>query len=135
MPPFWPFKKKEPAVEIDEKPPAPIVYKRGEDPHARGGIATDAVAYKDALALFGEGSSEVQAATDQSVHYDGVTAPSPSVEEPPESHDEGSEVERQEASFTWVHHTDGYHYKQNTDGSFEPTPHVQNADGSYAPYS
>ena len=75
MPPIWPFKKKrELDQEIDEAPPAPVVYKRGEDPHARAPVETDADAYKDALALFGGGSSEVAAATDQSVHYDGVTA-------------------------------------------------------------
>ena len=141
MAPFWPFKKKESVVEIDEQPPAPIVYKRGEDPNERGGIATDAGAYKDALALFGDGSSEVQAATDQSVHYDGVTAPTPSASETTTPHDEAvemaesAEAEQEEVSFTWVHHTDGYHYKQNADGSFEPTPHVQNADGTYDPYS
>ena len=150
MAPFWPFKKKESVVEIDEQPPAPIVYKRGEDPNARGGIATDTGAYKDALALFGDGSSEVQAATDQSVHYDGVTAPTPSASETTTPHDEAAntagevqkaeavetaEAEQEEVSFTWVHHTDGYHYKQNADGSFEPTPHVQNADGTYDPYS
>lgn len=147
MPPIWPFKKKrELDQEIDEAPPAPVVYKRGEDPHARAPVETDADAYKDALALFGGGSSEVAAATDQSVHYDGVTA---SNEEgiPSESDDASdSDVSSPEASstadesapepsHTWVHHTDGYHYKQRGDGSFEPTPHVKQADGTYAPYS
>ena len=75
MPPIWPFnKKKETEQEIDEAPPAPVVYKRGEDPNARAAVETDAGAYKDALALFGGGSSAVTAATDQSVHYDGVTS-------------------------------------------------------------
>ena len=77
MPPIWPFKKKkEMEHEIDEAPPAPVVYKRGEDPNARAAVEADAGAYKDALALFGDGSSKVNAATDQSVHYDGVTASS-----------------------------------------------------------
>ena len=64
MPPIWPFKKKkEMEHEIDEAPPAPVVYKRGEDPNARAAVETDAGAYKDALALFGDGSSEVNPAT------------------------------------------------------------------------
>ena len=147
MPPIWPFKKKrELDQEIDEAPPAPVVYKRGEDPHARAPVETDADAYKDALALFGGGSSEVAAATDQSVHYDGVTA-SNAEGIPSESDDASdSDVSSSEASstadesasepsHTWVHHTDGYHYKQRGDGSFEPTPHVKQADGTYAPYS
>ena len=73
MPPFWPFKKKQVIAELDEAPPAPVVYKRGEDPNARKSIATDTGAYKDALALFGGGSAEVKAASDQSLRYDGAT--------------------------------------------------------------
>ena len=147
MPPIWPFKKKrELDQEIDEAPPAPVVYKRGEDPHARAAVETDAGAYKDALALFGGGSSEVAAATDQSVHYDGVTAST--AEGIPSDSDDASDSDvssseasstadesAPEPSHTWVHHTDGYHYKQRGDGSFEPTPHVKQADGTYAPYS
>lgn len=147
MPPIWPFKKKrELDQEIDEAPPAPVVYKRGEDPHARAAVETDAGAYKDALALFGGGSSEVAAATDQSVHYDGVT--SSNTEETPSQNGDASDSDvssseassttnesASEASHTWVHHTDGYHYKQHADGSFEPTPHVKQEDGTYAPYS
>ena len=147
MPPIWPFKKKrELDQEIDEAPPAPVVYKRGEDPHARAAVETDAGAYKDALALFGGGSSEVAAATDQSVHYDGVT--SSNTEETPSQNGDASDSDvssseassttnesAPEASHTWVHHTDGYHYKQHADGSFEPTPHVKQEDGTYAPYS
>jgi hypothetical protein len=147
MPPIWPFKKKkEMEHEIDEAPPAPVVYKRGEDPNARAAVEADAGAYKDALALFGDGSSEVNAATDQSVHYDGVTAsgnesvPAQSVNsgrpDGSSSEEKSTDVEAVAAtSPTWVHHTDGYHYKQHADGSFEPTPHVKQADGSYEPYS
>ncbi len=142
MPPIWPFKKKKEMVErIDEAPPAPVVYRRGEDPNARAAIETDAGAYKDALALFGGGSSEVSAATDQSVHYDGTVSPSGA--EPASQNDPQSQpVEAPPAapskalpSYDWVHHTDGYHYKQHADGTFEPTPHVKQADGTYAPYS
>lgn len=147
MPPIWPFKKKrELDQEIDEAPPAPVVYKRGEDPHARAAVETDAGAYKDALALFGGGSSEVAAATDQSVHYDGVTASNTEGTASQKVEANGSDDSVPEASSTpeapapepshaWVHHTDGYHYKQHADGSFEPTPHVKQADGTYAPYS
>ena len=135
MPPFWPFKKKEPVAQIEEAPPTPVVYKRGEDPNARGGVQTDSAAYKDALALFGGGSDKVEAATDQSVHYDGVTAEAEASVSPSEAVTESEEeVEVQEA-FTWVHHTDGYHYKRRADGSFEPTPHTKNQDGTYSPYA
>ena len=41
MPPFWPFKKKQTIAEVEEQPPAPIVYKRGEDPNARKTIEAD----------------------------------------------------------------------------------------------
>jgi len=75
------------------------------------------------LALFGGGSEEVKAASDQSVNYDGVTAPASQAQKEPEP------------SFTWIHHTDGYHYKQLADGAFEPTPHTKNNDGTYIPYS
>ena len=135
MPPFWPFKKKEPVAQIQEKAPAPIVYKRGEDPHARGGIETDAGAYKDALALFGGGSKKVEKATDQSVHYDGVTADSTPAEATENDTQKADGSEAEPEAFTWVHHTDGYHYKRNSDGSFSPTPHTKNEDGTYSPYS
>ena len=41
----------------------------------------------------------------------------------------------QTPAFTWVHHTDGYHYKKKADGSFDATAHVKNNDGTYIPYS
>jgi len=130
MAPIWPFKKKEPIAQVDEAPPAAIVYRKGEDPNARPPQEeVDSTAYKDALALFGDGSSSVEAASDQSIRYDGVTsqqieasAPEPSVvDEAPD--------------YTWVHHTDGYHYKRKLNGEFEPTPHTKSGDGSYTPYS
>ena len=130
MAPIWPFKKKQEVLEIDEEAPPTISYKKGEDPNARPATTTvDASAYKDALALFGEGSSNVEAASDQSVNYDGVAEPAGNLTVAKESQPV------KEESFTWVHHTDGYHYKKNTDGSFEPTPHSKNADGSYVPYA
>lgn len=141
MPPFWPFKKKEAVVQLEEAAPAPIVYKRGEDPNARADVEADSGAYKDALALFGDGSQKVEAASDQSVHYDGVTAKQPqAVSHSVETNEaitpsEEAPATKEESSFSWVHHSDGYHYKQRADGSFEPTPHIKNQDGTYSPYS
>jgi len=130
MAPIWPFKKKQEILELDEEPPAPISYKKGEDPNARPATTVvDASAYKDALALFGGGSSNVEAASDQLSKYDGVT------ESTAASKNAISTEVVKEESFTWVHHTDGYHYKKKADGTFEPTPHRKNADGTYAPYS
>ena len=136
MPPVWPFKKKKPVdTVIDEAPPAPVVYKRGEDPNARPAVEADSGAYKDALALFGDGSSEVKAATDQSVRYDGATASTESVQPATEEQPSLASPSPSASTHTWVHHTDGYHYKRLEDGSFEPTPHVKHDDGTYAPYS
>jgi len=135
MVPFWPFKKKKETVAVlDEEPTARLVYKRGEDPMARESVTSDQAAYKDALALFGGGSRSVEAASDQSVHYDGATASQPAPkEEVPQPTD--AVLESPEPTFTWVHHTDGYHYKMNPDGSFEATPHTKSEDGTYTPYS
>ena len=130
MAPIWPFKKKQEVLALDEAPPPSITYKKGEDPNARAPSTTvDASAYKDALALFGDGSSAVEAATDQSVNYDGVT------DQSSEAVQTQAEESSKEPSFTWVHHTDGYHYKKKADGSFEPTPHSKDSDGTYVPYS
>lgn len=142
MPPFWPFKKKQEVNVLDEEPPATLVYKRGEDPNARADHTADQAAYKDALALFGDGSQTVQAASDQSVHYDGVTGES----NPPQREDDAAPIVSKpevapapetphEPAFTWVHHTDGYHYKQLANGSFEPTAHTLGEDGVYRPYA
>ncbi len=141
MPPFWPFKKKQEVAQVYEAPPAPTVYRRGEDPHVRTSVTNDEAAYKDALALFGDGSQKVEAASDQSVHYDGVTATQPDVVSTSAKTDgavapvEEAPPSKEEAAFSWIHHTDGYHYKQHADGSFEPTPHTKNQDGTYSPYS
>ncbi len=135
MPPFWPFKKKEPVAQVQEKPPAPIVYKRGEHVGARGGIQTDSGAYKDALALFGGGSQEVEKATDQAVHYDGATSESSAERVGPADTGEADQAVEGDDTSTWVHHTDGYHYKRRPDGSFEPTPYTKSEDGRYSPYS
>ncbi len=139
MPPFWPFKKKETVPMVREEPPAPVVYRRGEDPYARASVEADQAAYKEALALFGGGSQEVAASTDLSADYDGVVdASTPPTK--PEVKNDGAALEASPASiadegFTWVHHSDGYHYKRLASGAFEPTPHTKNRDGTYTPYS
>ena len=130
MPPFWPFKKKQEGTQVYEAPPAPTVYRRGEDPHVRPSVPSDVAAYKDALALFGGGSDEVNAATDQSVLYDGATG-----ETTASPKTSPAEVVASPSTHTWVHHTDGYHYKRMEDGSFDSTPHTKREDGTYTPYS
>jgi len=124
MPPFWPFKRTKKNEDIiDETPPAPIVYRKGQDVHTEKHSKSqerDESAYKDALALFGGGETTVVASTNVADAYDGVSNESPE-ENPP--------------SFEWVHHSDGYHYKKLSDGQFEPTAYVKNADGSYSEYA
>ena len=86
MPPVWPFKKRSLDTVIDETPPAPVVYKRGEDLHARP-LSRPTAAPTRTPSLVCGGSSEVQAATDQSVRYDGAIASNefvqPATEEQP----------------------------------------------------
>ncbi|MDB2540128.1 hypothetical protein N9X28_00235 [Candidatus Poseidoniales archaeon] len=122
MPPFWPFKRsKKNSMELDEESPETIVYRKDEEVHSEKhaqSIERNDAAYKDALALFGDGDTTVTASTNIADLYDGVTDASAS-----------------ESTSEWVHHTDGYHYEKNADGSFEPTPHVKQSDGSYVPYS
>lgn len=122
MPPFWPFKRsKKNSMELDEESPEAIVYRKDEDVHSEKhaqSIERNDAAYKDALALFGGGDTIVTASTNVSDLYDGVTDGTAS-----------------KSTTEWVHHTDGYHYEKNADGSFVPTPHVKQSDGSYVPYS
>ena len=122
MPPFWPFKRsKKKTMELDEESPEAIVYRKDEEVHSEKhaqSIERNDAAYKDALALFGDGDTTVTASTNIADLYDGVTDASAS-----------------ESTSEWVHHTDGYHYEKKADGSFEPTPHVKQSDGSYVPYS
>ena len=122
MPPFWPFKRsKKNSMELDEESPEAIVYRKDEDVHSEKhaqSIERNDAAYKDALALFGGGDTTVTASTNVSDLYDGVT-----------------DATASKSTTEWVHHTDGYHYEKNPDGSFVPTPHVKQSDGSYVPYS
>ena len=127
MPPFWPFKRTNKKEEvIDETPPAPIVYRKGQDVHTEKHSTTEEInesAYKDALALFGGGDTTVVASSNVADEYDGVSN-EPADESTTET----------EPAFEWVHHSDGYHYKKLSDGAFEPTAYVKNADGSYSEY-
>ena len=122
MPPFWPFKRsKKKSMELDEESPEAIVYRKDEEVHSEKhaqSIERNDAAYKDALALFGGGDTTVTASTNVADLYDGVT-----------------DTNASEPTSEWVHHTDGYHYQKNADGSFLPTPHVKQSDGSYVPYS
>ena len=71
MPPFWPFKKKQwRLLRSTKHHRSPTVYRRGARTRRSSVQTRDVAAYKDALALFGGGSEEVNAATDQSVLYD-----------------------------------------------------------------
>ena len=105
MPPFWPFKRsKKNDDEIDEAPPEPVVYRKGQEVHSEKHSASperDDRAYKDALALFGSGDTTVSASTNLAEEYDGVVN---QATQPTES--------TEEETFEWVHHTDGYHYKK-----------------------
>ena len=122
MPPFWPFKRsKKKTMELDEESPEAIVYRKDEEVHSEKhaqSIERNDAAYKDALALFGGGDTTVTASTNVAELYDGVT-----------------DATASKLTSEWIHHTDGYHYEKNADGSFLPTPHVTQSDGSYVPYS
>ena len=127
MPPFWPFKRTNKKEEvIDETPPAPIVYRKGQDVHTVKHSTTEErneSAYKDALALFGGGDPTVVASSNVAGEYNGASNE--------QSDDTTLEAE---PAFEWVHHSDGYHYKKLSDGAFEPTAYVKNTDGSYSKY-
>ena len=122
MPPFWPFKRsKNKSVELEEEAPEAIVYRKNEEVHTEKhakSVERNDAAYKDALALFGGGDTTVTASTNVADQYDGV-----------------ADNDDSEAHVEWFHHTDGYHYQKKPDGSFLPTPHLKQADGSYVPYS
>jgi hypothetical protein len=45
------------------------------------------------------------------------------------------EEESKEDEGEWVNHTDGYWYLKKLDGSFEPTPHLEDADGKKIPFT
>ena len=120
MAPIWPFGKKKQPDMLDEPEPATVIYRKGsveakqvlEDNSHR-----ESVDYKAAVSLFGNGDTTVKRAEEQSQYYEGlVDSATPVVE------------------YSWVHHTDGYHYKQFADGAFNSVPHRKNQDGTYSPY-
>ncbi|MBT4069670.1 MAG: hypothetical protein HOL72_02390 [Euryarchaeota archaeon] len=167
MPPIWPFGKKKEPDQLDEEPPAPIMYKMGESASQQtlaDETHKNSNDYKSALALFGGGGTEVSKAEDQSSQYDGIVSGdgqgASNASEPAKTSQKLPEISaRTEApkqvqatppsipskpappkvpttpAFTWVHHTDGYHYKKKADGTFDAVPHVKNNSGSYIPYS
>lgn len=122
MPPFWPFKRsKNKSIELDEEPPEAIVYRKNEEVHTEKhaqSVERNDAAYKDALALFGGGDTTVTASANVADQYDGVT-----------------DNDNPKSTVEWFHHTDGYYYEKKDDGSFLPTPHVKQEDGSYVAYS
>lgn len=103
--PVWPFKKK--AAEAAEVAPEAVIYERGEN--GAEGILTD--------------TSHTEAADFQAA----MTLFSSGAPE--------KDIENKSEDFTWVAHDDGYHYKKNSDGSFQETPHVKDGEGNYTPHS
>lgn len=143
MAPIWPFKKSKETIDrLPEEQPQKVVYSKGEDPFARDSQhRVDDQAYKDALALFGGGTTEVVASENQSDHYEGVVNAMGKPAEPeqvdivvPEASPEPEPTPPPQTEAKYLHHTDGYHYKEKVGGGYESTPYVKNPDGSYKPY-
>ena len=103
--PVWPFKKKE--AEIEQPPPENISYQRSDDTASE--LLSD--------------TSHTEAADYQAAMA--LFSSSDSDNAPKET----------DVPFTWVSHDDGYHYKKNSDGSFQETPYVIDEKGNYIPYS
>lgn len=111
---IWPFKKK----AAEPEGPKVVEYDRSED--TAGETLSDrshveADQYKAALDLLTDphlGTPEAGESVSQKVvETDGS---------------ESSNFEKSE---------DGYWYRKNSDGSFDPQPHIQNEDDSFSPYS
>ena len=151
MAPIWPFKKSKETIDrLPDEQPQKVVYSKGEDPFARDSQQrVDDQAYKDALALFGGGKTEVVASENQSDNYEGVVNTMEKPAEPekvtpaePESTSGAESVPEPTPAPTpelqpeakYLHHTDGYYYKEKEGGGYESTPYVKNPDGSYKPY-
>ena len=43
--------------------------------------------------------------------------------------------ESQPEQVEWIHHTDGYWYQKNSDGSFNPVAHILDAEGNKIPFN
>ena len=123
MAPLWPFGKKKQPLMLDEPEPEPIVYRKDTDSSQEvlaDNSHRESVDYKAAVSLFGNGDTTVKRAEEQSQYYEGIVdAAVPNASAP---------------QHTWIHHTDGYHYKQFSDGAFDSQPHQKNPDGTYTPY-
>ncbi len=123
MAPLWPFGKKKQPLMLDEPEPEPIVYRKDTDSSQEvlaDNSHRESVDYKAAVSLFGNGATTVKRAEEQSQFYEGIV----------DSPTTPAAVEK----FTWIHHTDGYHYKQFANGRFDSVPHQKKSDGTYAPY-
>ena len=123
MAPLWPFGKKKEPLMLDEPEPEPIVYRKNAEETEESLADTshrESVDYKAAVSLFGNGVTTVKRAEEQSQFYEGLV--------------DSSSLPEASEEFTWVHHTDGYHYKQLSSGTFDPVAHQKNADGTYTPY-
>jgi len=123
MAPLWPFGKKKQPQMLDEPEPQPIVYRKNSEVTQEvlaDNSHRESVDYKAAVSLFGNGDTTVKRAEEQSQFYEGIV--------------DSSSLPVATEEFKWIHHTDGYHYKQFTSGVFDSVPHQKSTDGSYAPY-
>ena len=103
--PVWPFKKKE--AEIEEAQPENVSYQRSD---------------ANAGELLADNSHTESAGYQAAMALFSNAVPEKVSETKPED-------------FTWVAHSDGYHYKKNSNGSFQETPHVKDEKGNYSPFS
>lgn len=123
MAPFWPFNKKKEPEMLDDPVPQTVVYRK--DSVATQELLADnshreSVDYKAAVSLFGNGEETVKRAEEQSQYYEGIVDAAPTSVVSPD--------------FTWIHHTDGYHYKKFSNGTFDAQPHQKSQDGTYTPH-
>ena len=129
MAPIWPFGKKKQLLALEEEAPSPIVYRKTDDTEQQDAQTEQQQAdYKAALSFFGNGEANVKRAEEQSQRYDGIVASSQQTT--PIQHES-----EPDSGIEWVHHTDGYHYQRQSDGSFDPVAHVRDQQGAYHPYS
>ena len=124
MAPIWPFGKKKKPQQLNEGPAKTIVYRK-EESRSETTLADNSHRESDdymaAVSLFGNGSTTVKRAEEQSQFYEGIVDSSPT-------------PKTQQKQFTWFHHSDGYYYKKMEDGSYDSIPHTKSSDGSYTPY-
>ena len=114
---------------LEEEAPSPIVYRKTDDTGEKAAQTEQQQAdYKAALSFFGNGEANVKRAEEQSQRYDGIVASNQKATPLQEEQEPASEID-------WVHHTDGYHYQRQSDGSFDPAAHVRDEQGAYHPYS